>query len=176
MQMQNQAPVGIVADASIINTEALGAAEAAGYCTDDNDPARLAAIAARIAPDLANNANEPDKLVSSGRFTVPIMHIWNHGDSNTCGSPPIACPLRNGTTVTMGLTDCIHEPMKEAIAAQGPTSRSKNLPVCVDNDGTPDCSLHVVTSRIHLTNTDPASPADYLSAIMTWVDARLKDA
>jgi hypothetical protein len=47
--------------------------------------------------------------------------------------------------------------------------------VCVDNDGTPDCSLHVVTSRIHLTNTDPASPADYLSAIMTWVDARLKD-
>jgi hypothetical protein len=175
MQMQNQAPAGIVADASIINTEALGAAEAAGYCTDDNDPARLAAIAARIAPDLANNANEPDKLVSSGRFTVPIMHIWNHGDSNTCGSPPIACPLRNGTTVTMGLTDCIHEPMKAAIAAQGPTGKSKNLPVCVDNDGTPDCSLHVVTSRIHLTNTDPASPADYLAAIMTWVDARLRD-
>jgi hypothetical protein len=41
--------------------------------------------------------------------------------------------------------------------------------------GTPDCSLYVVTSRIHLTNTDPASPADYLAAIMTWVDARLRD-
>ena len=61
------------------------------------------------------------------------------------------------------------------LAAQGASSRSKNLPVCVDNHGTPDCSLHVVTSRIHLTNTDPASPADYLSAIMTWVDARLTD-
>ncbi len=176
MQLQGIAPAGVVADASIINTEAFAAAEKAGYCTDDNDPARLAAIAARVQPDLASPANEPDKLVTSGQLTVPIMHIWNHGDSNTCGSPPIACPMRNGTVVTMRLTDCIHEPMRQAIAAQGASSKSKNLPVCVDNDGTPDCSLHVVTSRIHLTNTDPASPADYLTAIMTWVHTRLTDA
>jgi hypothetical protein len=175
LQLGNNAPAGVVADASIINGEAFAAADNAGYCTDNNDPARLAAIAARVQPDLANPANEPDKLVANGQLTVPILHIWNHGDSNTCGSPPIACPMRDGTTVTMGLTDCIHEPMRRAIAAQGAASKSKNFPVCVDNDGTPDCSLHVVTSRIHLTNTDPASPADYLTGIMTWVDARLAD-
>lgn len=176
LQLGGNAPAGDVADASIINTEALAAADKAGYCTDDNDPARLAAIAARVQTDLANPANEPDKLVANGQLTVPILHIWNHGDSNTCGSPPIACPMRDGSTITMGLTDCIHEPMRRAIAAQGASSKSKNFPVCVDNDGTPDCSLHVVTSRIHLTNTDPSTPADYLSGIMTWVDARLADA
>ena len=45
----------------------------------------------------------------------------------------------------------------------------------MDNDGTPDCSLHVVTTRIHLTNTDPSTPADYLAGIVSWVHARLAD-
>jgi len=175
LQQQGIPPAGVVGDASIINGEAFAAAFAAGYCTDDNDPARISAIAARVNPDLANPANEPDKLVSNGTLTVPLLHIWNHGDSNTCGSPTISCPLRDGSHVALGLTDCIHEPMREAIAAQGPNSKSKNYPVCVDNDSTPDCSLHVVTSRIHLTNTDPTTPADYLSGIMDWVHARLAD-
>ena len=175
MQLQGIAAAGVVADASIVNGEAFAAAYAAGYCTTDNDPARIAAIRARVDPELADPANEPDKLVASGRLTVPILHIWNHGDSNTCGSPAISCPLRDGSHVTMGLTDCIHEPMREAIAAQGPGSKSENFPMCVDNDGTPDCSLHVVTTRIHLTNTDPSTPADYLAGIMTWVHARLAD-
>ena len=175
MQLQGVAPAGVIADASIVNVEAMTAANAAGYCTDDNDPARVAAIAARVQPDLANVANEPDKLVSRGVLTVPILHIWNHGDSNTCGSPTIDCPLRDGSIVMLGLTDCIHEPMRRAIAALGPDSRSANFPVCVDNDSTPDCSLHVVTSRIHLVNSDSATPADYLAGIMTWVDARLAD-
>jgi hypothetical protein len=176
LQLQGIPPAGIVADASIINTEALAAAYNAGICTDDNDPARLSAIAARVHPDLANVANEPDKLVSAGKFTVPIMHIWNHGDQNTCGATPVACPLRDGTTVTMGITDCIHEPMRRAIAAQGPTSKSVNLPVCVDTDSVKDCSTHVVTTRPNGVNTDPATPADYESYIMTWVHARLADA
>jgi hypothetical protein len=103
------------------------------------------------------------------------MHIWNHGDSNTCGSVPVTCPLHDGTTATMGITDCIHEPMRRAIAAQGPTSRSTNLPVCVDTDTTPDCSTHVVTTRTGVLNTDPSTPADYLGAIIGWVDARLTD-
>lgn len=175
LQLQGLAPAGIVADASIVNVEAFDAGFAAGICTDTNDPARSSAVAARIHPDLANIGNEPDKLVSSGRFTVPIMHIWNHGDVNTCGSPPVACPMRDGTTTTMGMTDCIHEPMREAIATQGPTSRSVNLPVCVDDDPTPDCSVHVVTNKPGLVNTDPSTPADYLTAIMDWVHARLQD-
>jgi hypothetical protein len=83
--------------------------------------------------------------------------------------------LRDGTTVTLGYTDCIHEPMRRAIAAQGPSSRSKNLPLCVDNDAVPDCSAHVVSNKVGLLNTDPASPADYQTAMMDWVHARLAD-
>ena len=129
--MQQQAglrPAGVVGDASIINAEAFAAGYAAGYCTDDNDPARVAAIAARVDPDLANIDNEPDKLVSSGRLTVPVLHIWNHGDSNTCGSPQISCPLRDGSHVMMGLTDCIHEPMREAIVGRGTEQQVEELP------------------------------------------------
>jgi hypothetical protein len=65
--------------------------------------------------------------------------------------------------------------MRRAIAALGPTSRSTNFPVCVDNDTTPDCSLHVVTTRSGLTNTDPSTPAAYLTGIVNWVHARLAD-
>jgi len=103
------------------------------------------------------------------------MHVWNHGDTNTCGAAPVACPLRDGSQLTLGITDCIHEPLRAAIAAQGPVSRSANLPVCVDNDPIPDCSVHVVTPKAGLVNTDPASPADYVGAVMTWVRARLAD-
>jgi hypothetical protein len=175
MQLQGIAPAGLVADASIVNAEAFQAGFAAGICTEDNDPVRTSAIAARVHPDLANIANEPDKVVADGRLTVPIMHIWNHADSNTCGSPPVSCPLRDGSTVTLGYTDCIHEPMQLAIAAQGPTSRSRNLPVCVTPTGGPECSVHVVSNKVGGVNTDPASPADYQTAIMDWIRARLAD-
>ncbi len=175
MQLQGIPPAGVVADASIVNVEAMAVTREAGFCVDDNDPSRVGAIAARVNPDLANRDNEADKLVASGRLTVPLLQIWNHGDSNTCGSPAISCPLRDGSHVTIGLTDCIHEPMRRAIEALGPTSRSKNFPVCVDSDGTPDCSLHVVTTRLGLTNTDPSTPADYLTGIMDWVHTRLAD-
>lgn len=175
LQQQGIPPAGLIADASVVNVEAFAAGYAAGICTDSNDPARVSAIAARVHPDLANTANQADKLVADGRLTIPILHIWNHGDDNTCGAPPVTCPLRDGSTAQLGYTDCIHEPLRLAIAAQGPTSRSANLPVCVDNDAVPDCSTHVVTNKAGLTNTDPQSPADYLGAIMDWVHARLVD-
>jgi hypothetical protein len=35
--------------------------------------------------------------------------------------------------------------------------------------------VHVVSNKAGLTNTDPASPADYLTAIIGWVDQRLTD-
>jgi hypothetical protein len=176
MQQQGIAPAGVVADATVVNVEGRQAAFNAGICSEDNDPARGAAIAARVHPDLANIDNEADKLIASGRLTVPFLHIWNHGDGNTCGSLPLACPMRDGSTVTMGVTDCLHEPVRQAIAAQGPTSKSKNLPLCVDNDAVPDCGVHVTTTRAGLVNTDPASPADYLTAVMDWVHLRLADA
>ncbi len=175
MQRQGIPPAGVVADASVVNTDAFAAAFAAGYCTESNAPDQVAAIAARVNPDLAAPFNEADRLVTSGRLTVPLLHLWNHGDSNTCGSPPITCPVRGGSTVVLGLTDCIHEPLRRAIDSQGPTSRSRNLGVCVDSDATPDCSLHVVTIPVGLTNTDPTAPADYLAAIVDWVHDRLAD-
>ena len=175
MQLEGKAPAGVVADASIVNREALDASFAQGVCVSESDPQRLDAITARVHPSLGDIDNEADKLVSEGRLTVPLMHVWNHGDVNTCGSVPMVCPRRDGSQVTMGRTDCLHEPMRAAIAALGSTSRSANLPVCVDNDATPDCSTHVVTNKKDLVNTDPASPADYLGAIMAWVHARLTD-
>jgi hypothetical protein len=174
MQQQGIPPAGLIADASVINVEAFAAGNAAGICSDDNSSVRVKAIAARVHPDIANVANEADKLVSTGRLTVPIMHIWNHGDQNTCGAPPVACPLRDGSTVTMGYTDCIHEPLRLAIAAVGLDSRSRNLPVCVDLDAVKDCSTHVVTNKLGV-NTDPQSPADYIGAVIDWIHARLAD-
>jgi hypothetical protein len=176
MQLQGIAPAGIIADASIVNVEAFAAGNAAGICTDENDPARVAGIAGRVHPDLANPANQADKLVSDGRLTVPILHVWTHADLNTCGSPPVACPLRDGSTVTLGYTDCIHEPMRLAIDAQGPSSRSKNLGLCVTTVGQPECSAHVVANRVGGINTDPTAPADYQTAMMDWVLARIADA
>jgi hypothetical protein len=176
MQQQGIPPAGLIADASVINVEAFAAGNAAGICTDDNGADRVKAIAARVHPDIANVDNEADKLVSTGRLTVPIMHIWNHGDQNTCGAPPLACPLRDGSTPTMGYTDCIHEPLRLAIAAEGPTSRSHNLPVCVTPAGGDPCSVHVVTSKPNAVNTDPQTPADFLTVITDWIHARLADA
>lgn len=176
LQRSGHPPAGVLGDASVVNTEQGTAAVTQGACTTSHyGPAEASIIAQRVDPEIANPANEADRLVSSGRLTVPILHIWNHGDSNTCGSVPMTCPLRDGTTVTMGNTDCNHQPLAAAIAAQGPTSRSLNLPLCVDSDATPDCSLHVVTPKAGLTNTDPASPADYNAAAMAWIDARLLD-
>ncbi len=179
MQQGLNAPAGIVADASIVNQEAAAAANAAGIdCgTGNTDLDAISALAKRVHPDLANIANEPDKVFADGRFTVPVLQVWNHGDSNTCGAPPVACPLRDGTTPTMGYTDCIHEPMRLAIAAQGPTSRSRNLPVCVSTTDLPgQCSVHVTLNRTGAVNTDPQSPSDYQGAALAWIDARLADA
>jgi acetyl esterase/lipase len=175
MQQQGIAPAGLIADASVVNVEAFAVGNADGICTDKNSGTRVEGVSGRIHPDLADPANEADKLVSTGRLTVPIMHIWNHADMNTCGAPPVACPMRDGSTVTMGYTDCIHEPMRQAIAAEGPTSRSRNLPVCVTPAGGDPCSTHVVTTKPNAVNTDPQTPADFLSVIVDWIHARLAD-
>jgi hypothetical protein len=175
MQQQGIAPAGLIADASVVNVEAFAVGNAAGICTDKNSGTRVDGVVGRIHPDLAAVGNEADKLVSSGRLTVPIMHIWNHADQNTCGAPPVACPMRDGSTTTMGYTDCIHEPMRRAIAAEGPTSRSHNLPVCVTPNGGDPCSVHVVTTKPNALNSDPQTPADFLTVITDWIHARLAD-
>jgi hypothetical protein len=174
LQRQGVAPAGVVADASIVNREAGAAARQQEVCGPAG-PDRDGNVAARAHPELADIDNEPDKLVIRGELSVPLMHVWNPGDSQ-CGAPLMDCPLRDGSTVRMGLPDCQHRPLQSAIAAGGASSRSANLRLCVDDVRQPwPCDKHVVTMSSSLTNTDPSSPADYLGTIMRWVRARLGD-
>jgi hypothetical protein len=173
-QLSGNPPAGVVGDASVVNIEEGTAAYQQGVCRNGNfDPNAQPIISQRLDPQIADVNNEVDKLVASGQLTVPLLHIWNHADTNTCGSTPMQCPLRDGSVVTMGATDCDHQPLAAAITAEDPNSTSENLPLCVQLPGTPTCSLHVVTTHAGLTNSDAASPSNYLAAIMNWVDLRL---
>jgi hypothetical protein len=86
------------------------------------------------------------------------------------------CPLRDGSVATLGAGDCHHEPMRRAIDSLGPGSKSVNMRLCAskpENPGT--CTVHTPTNNDDLVNTDPAWPADYNTAAMDWVRARLAD-
>jgi hypothetical protein len=178
LQEQGIPPAGTIADSGVVNIEWEKARHDQGTCSDfgsDRDAEALAAIRARSQFQLADIKNEPDKLVSRGALKVPLIHIWNSADTNVCGATQMSCPLRDGSTVPMGAANCVHEPLRVAIAGLGAGSPSRNMRVCVSNPpaaGT--CTVHVVTTR-HVQNTDPSSPADYNGAILDWVHARLND-
>lgn len=172
LQSRGEAPAGLVSDAGIVDVDRADAIPA--HCFEEDGEEGRAEVAARVDPRVAAPRNQPDLLVSRGELRVPIMHVWNHGDLNMCGLTRMTCTLRDGTTVTLTVPDCRHENMRRAIADRDPGSRSVNLPVCVaGSPGTPPCSQHVVTTRAGAVNTDPASPADYQTAILRWVQALL---
>ena len=177
MQLQGVPPAGAVADSGVVNVEGEQALNAQGVCSPGGrDAAALEAIRARLHPDLAKIENEPDKLIRRGELTVPFLHTWSRADPNVCGAAPVSCPLRDGSSANMGAADCIHEPVRAAIASLGPSSRSRNLRLCVSPAASPgSCATHVVTNKDGGVNTDPAEAADYLATIMDWVHARLGD-
>jgi hypothetical protein len=172
LQQQGLAPAGIVADSFVLNQEWGQAVLSQGVPCPTAELAitHITEIKARLHPDIANIANETDKLVAEGRLTVPIAQVWSHGDPWGCGTNPMVCPLRDGTTIVLGGTDCMNEPLRQVIAAQGPSSRSLSLSLCVDVG----CGRPVLTSSAGM-NTDPLAPADYNTALMTWVRSRLSD-
>lgn len=174
LQEQGAPVAGIIADGGPLNRTWMDAVLAQHVACPVVGPFLAGAddIAKRTHPVLANRDNQSDLLVSRGDLRVPIMQVWSHGDPWTCGDAPMVCPLPGGTTAPMGASDCSNEPLRRAIAAQGPTSRSVSLGLCVAQ-GTP-CGMHIVTS-ISGTNTDPRFPADYNTFIMSWVHARLAD-
>jgi hypothetical protein len=175
MQHEGDPPAGAVSDSGEVNTLWERASNAQGVCpgSDPRGDDALALIAARLHPALSRPKNEPDLLIARGDLTVPILHTWSSADPNVCGSTPMTCPLRDGSTKTLGSADCAHEPMRIAVAGAGPKFR--NLRVCVSPNASPgSCATHVVTSR-NGTNTDPAEPADYLSVVVDWIHARLAD-
>jgi hypothetical protein len=84
--------------------------------------------------------------------------------------------LPDGSTVRMGSVDCVHEPLRAAIAAQGASSKSVTARLCVsppDQPGT--CSVHTSTVKDGLVNTAPAWPSDYVAPMVDWLHARLAD-
>jgi hypothetical protein len=176
LQLQGLPPAGAVADSGVLNYEASQAQIDQDLCPGDTRPQEaLDAIKARLHPELVKLENEPDRLVRRGDLTVPILHVWSSADPNVCGATPMDCPLRDGTSRTMGSADCVHEPLREAIASLGPSSRSRNLRLCVSPPDSPgSCATHVVTDK-ERTNTDPAEAPDYNATIMDWVHARLGD-
>ena len=176
LQAQGIPPAGAVVDSGVVNVEWENARFEQGTCPDKaRPPAVLAAVQARTQFQLAKIENEPDKLVSRGDLTVPLLHTWSRADPNVCGATPMSCPLRDGSSLPMGAADCAHEPLRAAIAGLGPGSKSRNLRVCVSPASAPgSCATHVVTNK-NGTNTDPAEPADYNGAILDWVHTRLGD-
>jgi hypothetical protein len=176
LEKQGIPPAGAVVDSGVVNVEWEQARFEQSICPGQaRPPGVLAAIQARTQFQLADIKNEPDKLVSRGELTVPLLHTWSRADPNVCGATPMSCPLRDGSSTPMGAADCAHEPLRAAIASLGPGSRSRNLRVCVSPAGAPgSCATHVVTNK-NETNTDPAEPADYTGAILDWVHARLGD-
>ena len=102
LQRQGIPPAGVVSDSGVINQEWEVATNQQGICTEKRDDAALAAIKARTQFELADINNEPDKLVKTGRLTVPVLHVWNTNDVNTCGATPMTCHLRDGTSRRSG--------------------------------------------------------------------------
>lgn len=174
LERQGLAPTGTVSDSGVLNPPWIDAQVDGENCAPPR--AAQAIINERLHPEIADPENAPDLLVARGELTVPILQLWTQGDFLGCGLKPMQCPLRNGTTPTMGSVDCQNELMRATIAAQGPESRSLSMRLCVDRPQTAmPCDMHVPTAREAL-NADPAWPADFTAPIMDWVRARQADA
>lgn len=170
LQEQGLAPTGYVADSGILNQEW----QRSGPCGRTEE--ELDAVGARLHPDIVDPDNEPHRLVSSRRLTVPVLDVFSIGDPGQCGTTPMSCPLPGGASITRGSVECLHEPMRRAIASQGEASPSLSMRLCVSPVDSPDtCATHTPTVKEGLTNTAAPWPADYTSPIMTWVQTRLGD-
>ncbi|HXH57568.1 DUF4214 domain-containing protein [Iamia sp.] len=174
LEQQGLPPTGIVADSGVLNQAWQEAHPDEDRCAPTEDA--RAEIAKRLHPDIIEPDNSPDRLVSDGRLTVPVLQVWSSGDFLGCGLQPMECPLPDGSTRTMGSVDCMNEPLRAAIAAQGEASRSLSMRLCVDRPATPaPCDTHVPTARPLSPNTEPPWPADFTVPIMEWVRDRQAD-
>lgn len=174
MERAGLAPTAVVSDGGIVNRAwELAQIAQGGACARTQQQGDL--MTARWDPLLQDPANEPQLLVERGELTVPIMFVWNQGDHNTCGDDPIECPMPDGSTATMWSAACKNELLRAAIDALPAPNRSQSLGVCVDDaDRDGPCDTHVVTTAGR-PNTDPDQPADYVEAIVDWVDERLAE-
>ncbi|MEU4567196.1 hypothetical protein [Micromonospora sp. NPDC023956] len=174
LQLQGLAPAGLVADSGVINTLAQERPNPDPACGRTDEWRDI--FPRRLHPAITNGDNDPDQLVSSGALRVPVLQVWSRNDGGQCGARPMACPLRDGSTPTMGSTDCTHELLRLAIADQGPTSRSYSMRLCVSPPGQPGtCTVHTPTTDVGAVNTLPSEPADFNAKILSWVQQRSLD-
>lgn len=174
LQQQGLAPAGIIADSGVMNVSWLETTQPSPICGRSEDAAEI--IPQRLHPSITATSSGPDRQVASGAFRVPIVDVWSINDPGQCGVQQIDCPLPNGSSVRLGSVDCMHEPLRRAIAAQGPDSRSASMRLCVSVPGAPqECTRHVPTGYAQGVNTLPGQPADYNGAIVRWVQQRLAD-
>ena len=176
LERQGIPATGIVADSGVLNVAWQYAVKDDPVCGRGGEAE--VELPRRLHPDVMAEGNNPDQLVADGRLTTPVLDVFSIGDPGQCGTKPIACPRRDGSTVTMGAVECMHEPMRAAIDAQGAASRSLSLRLCVDPASAPGsgtCATHTPTAKPGLVNSDPAWPADYNAVVLDWVADRRAD-
>jgi hypothetical protein len=186
MQVHGQAPAAIIADSAVINAHWQDAQNVIGDRLPDGSPNRcyrtpeaMAGIPARWDPLFRTDDDQAHRRLELDQLTVPVMHVWSTNDSNQCGSRLMDCPLPNGSTVTLGSTQCNNRPIHDAIEALPPSRHSVDLEVCVDRPGAThpeDCDWHVPTQTDDTPNTKvPAGhpERDYNGLILDWAEARL---
>lgn len=164
----------IVADSGVLGEAYKGWIDGEPGCGNPNNEG-YQTFRRRVHPDLLADGNEPGALIADGRIASPVLDVWVPRDPIWCGDRQVQCPV-GGVTVVMGATDCMHEGVGRAVAAQGPLSRSRSMRLCVDDPNVAGaCDLHVPTVFSDRSNTAAPWPEDYLTSIMQWVDARLAD-
>lgn len=174
LEQQGLPPAGIVADSGVLNTISREVPGLPAECGRGEEWEAI--FPRRLHPGITDGSNDPDQMVSSGRTSLPVLQVWSRNDGGECGAAPMACPLRDGSTRPMGSTDCTHEPLRRAIAAQGPTSRSYSMRLCVSPPGERGtCTLHTPTTDPGVVNTLPGEPADFNGKILSWVQQRRAD-
>jgi hypothetical protein len=137
-------------------------------------------IAAKVGP-MSEEEHLPDRVVTRGDISVPIMHVWSRGDPSCCGETQVTWTDDQGTEYTMGACDLHHEKLRAAIDAHSPGGASVNLRLCVNAPGTDTpgaCNMHSPTKIAYdeptpVGDQDDANQ-DYNQVIIDWVTARLQ--
>jgi hypothetical protein len=165
---------GLIADSGLMNTLWQQAVQDNTVCGQTAQWRDI--FPRRLHPDIVSGTNDPDQLVRQRRLTVPVMDVWSIGDPGQCGTLPIACPMRDGTRPTLGAVDCMHEPLRRAIAAQPLPRTSYSMRLCVTDAGSGrECGVHTPTTDPGAINTLAPEPADFNGKILSWVRSRLND-
>ena len=109
---------------------------AAGYLHRRQRSAAVAAIAARVHPDLANiDERARQARVERSAHRADPAHLEPRRPATRAARRRSRARCATARTSRWGSPTASTSRCAQAIAAQGPTSRSKNFPVCVDNDG-----------------------------------------